>query len=327
MGLRLIPRLLSLGFFVRGFDLTETTDTVSGVEYVFADITKSAVISRIARDVDHVFHLQNLSGPGLSTARKSGDTPKEHLTSTIKLANVAKSLGTKTFVYVSSAQVYGPSRGELYRESEKPRPISRTGRRHLAVERYLVETMVPRSLTVIILRIPPVTGWGIPPAAHPSLYASLRRAYVGKSIPLIGSGKHPVQYLDVEDLVSAMVRGIKTNTKGLLTLNVASDDIISQRELFDFLVEFTESPSNPLPLPNPLMPLASLLGRMGVPPLGTDAHTFQHPQTIIDSMRARDYLEFVPKRTTETLSEMFHSWENALPMGDRAGAHVSIFRR
>ncbi|MBN1882041.1 MAG: NAD(P)-dependent oxidoreductase [Deltaproteobacteria bacterium] len=323
----MIPRLLSLGFFVRGFDLFETADTLRGVEYVFDDIDKSTVISRIARDIDHVFHLQNLSGPGLLTARKTGDTLKAHLTSTIKLANVAKSLGTKTFVYVSSAQVYGPSREELYRESEKPRPVSRTGRRHLAVERYLVETMVPRNLTVIILRIPPVTGWGIPPAAHPSLHASFRRAFFGKSIPLIGSGKHPVQYLDVEDLVSAMVRGIKTNTKGLLTLNVAADDIITQRELFDFLVEFAESPSRPLFLPAPLTPLTGLLGRMGIPPLGTDAHILHHPQTIIDATRARDYLEFTPKRTTETLSEMFRSWVDGMPMGDRAGTHVSIFRR
>jgi nucleoside-diphosphate-sugar epimerase len=297
-----------------------------GVEYVFDDIDNSAVISRISRDIDHVFHLQNLSGPSPSTARKPGDTPKDHLTSTIKLANVAKSLGTKTFVYVSSAQVYGRHRGELYRESEKPRPVSRTGRRHLAVERYLVETMVPRSLTVIILRIPPVTGWGISPAAHPSLHAALRRAFLGKTIPLIGSGNHPVQYLDVEDLVSAMVRGIKTNTKGLLTLNVAAEDIITQRELFDFLVEFAESPSTPLSLPIPLMPLSGLLGRMGIPPLGTDAHALHH-QTIIDSTRARDYLEFVPKRTTETLSEMFRSWEDGMSPGDRAGTHVSIFRR
>lgn len=310
---------MSLGFRVRGFDLLGVDDPIDDVEYLTGDITDSHVLSDITRDIDFVFHLLEIKHEDNNTGKRRG---KINLVTTLKLANLAKSLGVKAFVYHSGASVYGKPDEGLIPESAKRRPITRRGKEHLLVEDYLTETMAPRGMAVIILRTAPLIGWGTKRELFPSLYSTLKRASSGRPIFLIARGRYPVQFVDVEDVASAMVRAIRLVDDepvmgSSLILNVAARDIMTQNDLAEFMLDFLESPSVTVNIPAITLPLTGLMRRLGIPPLGTDDHHLFKPQTIIDPLKAIELLDHTPKKITESLSETFNSWSEEDLFGEK----------
>ncbi len=162
---------------------------------------------------------------------------------TIKLLTLAENLGVSSFVYLSGSEVYGRPHETFIEEGERRRPLTPMGKEHLTIENHLIGAAAERDLLVVILRAPPVIGWGTPRDLFPSLYFSLRSAVNGKPVYIIGKGGNLVQYIDVEDLASAMARVILLRDERCLILNVAAEDVISQREIGDFLFEAYESAS------------------------------------------------------------------------------------
>jgi len=301
----LMQRLVALGFYVRGFDVGAVDDPVDGVEYLSGDITRAGLLSDMVRGVDYIFHLLRVS-PGKDSGR-SGNVSSA-LAMTIKLMTLAENLGVSTFVYLSGSEVYGRPREGFIEEGERRRPLTPAGRQHLTVENHLIGAAAEHELSVAILRCPPVIGWSTPKDLFPSLYFSLRNALTGKPLYLIGKGRYLVQYIDVEDLASAMARVILVRDERCLVLNVAADDVISQREVCDFLFEAYESASAVHHLPEAAMTLAGLLKKTGINPIAADNQILFYPQPIIDTARSRELLSLTPKRTLESIQETFRYW-------------------
>ncbi len=198
------------------------------MEYLSGDITRAGLLSDMVRGVDHIFHLMRVS-PKEASGRTRGVSSA--LAMTIKLLTLAENLGVSTFVYLSGSEVYGRPKDGLIDEIERRRPLTPAGREHLTVENHLIQAAADRELSVVILRAPPVIGWGTPKVLFPSLYFSLKNALTGRPVYLIGRGRYLVQYIDVEDLASAMARSILARDERCLILNVAAEDIVSQAEL------------------------------------------------------------------------------------------------
>jgi nucleoside-diphosphate-sugar epimerase len=238
--------------------------------------------------------------------RRGGVSPA--LALTIKLMTLAESLGVSSFVYLSGSEVYGRGHETFIEEGERRRPLTPPGKEHLAVEDHLIGTAPERDLMVAVLRVPPVIGWGTPRELFPSLYVSLRNAVTGKPVYLIGRGENLVQYIDVEDLASAMARVILVKDERRLVLNVAAEDVISQREIGDFLLESCESASGLVRLPEATAALVGLLKRTGIHPVGTDNNVLFYPQPIMDTTRGKLVLSLTPRHTLDSLSETFDCW-------------------
>jgi nucleoside-diphosphate-sugar epimerase len=301
----LIQRLVALGFSVRGFDVVPVDDPVDDAEYISGDITRAGLLSDMVRGVDHIFHLLKVS-PGNASGR-SGSVSSA-LAMTIKLMTLAENLGVSTFVYLSGSEVYGRPREGFIEEGERRRPLTPAGKEYLTVENHLIGAAAEHDLSVAILRCPPVIGWGTPKDLFPSLYFPLRNALTGKPVYLIAKGRYLLQYIDVEDLASAMARIILMRDERCLILNVAADDVISQHEISDFIFETYESASGVVHLPEAAATLVGLLKRMGIRPIGTDNHLLFYPQPIIDTARGRELLLLTPKRTLESMQETFGYW-------------------
>ncbi len=280
-------------------------DPISDVEYLSGDVTRAGLLSEMAHGVDHIFHLLRIS-PKEAHKKTRGVSPG--LAAAIKLITLAESLSVKSFVYLSGAQVYGTPKETLIDETDRRRPISPLGKEYLSIENYLIEAGAQRDITVVILRSAPVIGWGTPESLFPSLFHSFKNALVGRPLYIIGRGRRLVQYIDVEDLASAMVRVVRAPRAGGLILNVAAEDVITQRELSDFIFESFGSASQLVTLPEAVLPALGVMKRLGVYPIGTDAHYLFYPQTIIDPSRAKELLSLTPKRITESLSETFGYW-------------------
>ena len=320
----LIPRLLSLGFDVRGFDSEKETNPIDGVEYLTGDLSKGSMMSEMIFGVDHIFHLAWQRPKDEEAIR---DHDRQELTTIIKLANIAKTLDVVSYVYLSSSMVYGIPRKYLISETEKRRPISRRGKDLLKIENYLKNTMSSRGIGVVIVRTPPITGWGAPKRAFPSLLYAAKRALSGHSLILMGGGKYFVQYVDVEDLASALVRSVREVQPGCLELNVAAEDIITQRDLANFFINFYNSSSGTTNLPTVALPAVGLMQKLGVPPFAADSHFLFYPQTIIDTQKVKELLDYVPKKITESISEMLTSWDVESTERERGGWSQSRFRR
>jgi nucleoside-diphosphate-sugar epimerase len=308
----LIYRLTALGYSVRGFDVGQVEDPIEGVQYLTGDVTRAGVLSEMARGVDQIFHLSRMSGQAPRGPTKGVSAP---LAVVIKLMTLAESLGVKSFVYLSGAEVYGAPKDVLIDEATKPRPINRAGRESLSIENYLVSTAADRDMAVVILRPAPIIGWGTPEGLFPSLSHALKSALLGRPLFLIGRGNHLVQYVDVEDLASAMVRVVREPQSGSLVLNVAAEDIITQRELCEFIIESQHTASSVVSLPEAALPMVGILRRMGIHPVGTDGHFFVYPQTIIDPEKAKRLLNLTPKRITESVAETFGYWRETEDKG------------
>jgi nucleoside-diphosphate-sugar epimerase len=301
----LIQRLLALGISVRGFDAVTVDDPVSGVEYLSGDIGRAGLLSNMVRGVDHVYHLMRVS-PRESSGGARGVSSA--LAMTIKLLTLAENLGVSNFVYLSGSEVYGRPKEGLINEIERRRPVSATGKEHLTVENHLIQGAADREISVAILRAPPAIGWGAPKELFPSLFGSLNSALSGRPLYLIGKGKYLVQYIDVEDLASALARVILVKDERCLILNVAAEDIVSQAELCDFIFERHESASGVIHLPEASTTLVGLLKRAGIRPIGTDNHVLFYPQPIIDTARGKELLSLTPRLTLESLDETFEYW-------------------
>ena len=305
IGRSLLYRLVSLGFSVRGFDVAEIDDPIDEVEYVFGDVNRRSILSEISKEVDCVFHL---IGATPKRAKKSGTSSSSHLATTITLANIALSHKVVAFVYLSSAEVYGVPKGVFIGEDEKRRPVTVAGREHALVEDYLINTISPRGLRVIILRSAPVTGWDVSQKTHPSLSLAFKNIMMQKQVYLVSNGRYLVQYIDTEDLASAMVRSIRIEGEGHLVLNVAAHDVVTQRELAAALIERFGPRSKIIDLGGSALPFIRFLNRIGRAPIGTDYHQRFSPQLLMDAVRANELLEITSKRIVESVSEMFSSW-------------------
>ncbi len=278
---------------------------MDGADYLAGDIARAGLLSDMVRGVNHVFHLLRVP-PGAAPGRSGGVSPA--LAVTIKLMTLAENLGVETFVYLSGSEVYGRPREGFIEEGERRRPLTPAGKEHLTVENHLLGAAAEHELSVVVLRCPPVIGWGTPKELFPSLYYSLRSALTGKPVYMIGSGRYLVQYIDVEDLASAMARAILVKGERRLALNVAADDVISQREIADFIFESYESASKLVHLPEAAAAVAGWLKKTRIRPIGTDNHLLFYPQPIIDTGRARELLLLTPKRTLVSMEETFSWW-------------------
>gem|GEM_PF-1889992 len=301
----LIQRLVALGLSVRGFDIAPIEDPVADAEYLSGDITRAGLLSDMVRGVDHIFHLLRVP-PQKTSRRGAGVSPA--LAMTIKLLTLAENLGVCSFVYLSGSEVYGRSHEAFIEEGQRRRPLTALGKEHLTIEDHLISGAAERDLLVAVLRCPPVIGWGTPRDLFPSLYVSLRNAVTGKPVYLIGKGTTLVQYIDVEDLASAMARVILVRDERCLVLNVAAEDVISQREISDFLFESYESPSGLVRLPEAAMTFVGLLKKTGILPVGTDNHVLFYPQPIVDPAKGKLLLSLTPRRTLESMGETFEYW-------------------
>jgi nucleoside-diphosphate-sugar epimerase len=301
----LIQRLVALGISVRGFDVAPVDDPITDAEYLSGDITRAGLLSDMVRGVDHIFHL--LKVPPKKASGQGGDVSSA-LAMTIKLMTLAENLGVSTFVYLSGSEVYGRPHEAFIEEGDQRRPLTPAGKEHLTIENYLIQAAAERDLLVAVLRCPPVIGWTTPKDLFPSLYYSLRNAITGKPIYMIGKGGNLVQYIDVEDLASAMARVILVRGERCLILNVAADDVISQGEIGDFLFESYGSASGLVHLPEATTALVGLLRHTGIRPVGTDNHILFYPQPIIDPAKGKLLLSLTPKRTLESMAETFEYW-------------------
>jgi nucleoside-diphosphate-sugar epimerase len=229
VGSVLIPKLLDRGYHVRVMDSLVYGDEgirhLNGrprFELVDGDLRSLESIVRCSRDADAVVHLGALVGDP-ACALDENLTLEINLKATRNLAEVARGIGVRRFIFASTCSVYGAT-DELLDETSALGPVSLYARSKMESEQ-LTLALDNHEFSTVALRFG--TFYGLSPRARFDLIVNMlvAKAIHDKEITIFG-GNQWRPFLHVDDGAEAIVRCLEApvaTVKGQI-FNVGSDD-------------------------------------------------------------------------------------------------------
>lgn len=200
-------------------------------------LDEESVRAAAAIDADWVVHLAGVSSVSASLADPVGAWNVNAL-GTVRLVNAiaARRAGTgadPVVLAVSSAEVYGPGRGEPRVESDPLAPVTPYATSKAAAELGALEVARRTGLRVIVVRPFPHTGPGQTPRFVVPGFIERIRLAKRTAAPVVNTGNlEPVRdLLDVRDVVEAYLALLERGTAGEV-YNVARGEGIRLEDLF-----------------------------------------------------------------------------------------------
>ena len=215
LGSVLCRRLVRSGYGVRVLDAflygrepLEELANEPGFEVFQGDTRDTVLLAKAMDGVDAVLHLGEIVGdPACSL--DPVETTDVNVTGTRMVADMAKRLGVRRFVYPSSCSVYGATDDTVNERSEL-HPVSLYARCKIAVEQALLD-MRDATFHPVILRF--ATLHGISPRPRFDLVVNLltARAYVD-GVMSVDGGEQWRPFLHVSDAAAAMILCLELQT-------------------------------------------------------------------------------------------------------------------
>lgn len=300
LGRQLTKQLLDKGAHIVGVDRRPLNPIPDGVEHYAMDLRRKSAIE-ILRKIKptSIVHLGVIRSPK-SHRKRRADSYFLNLESTTQLLRLAENLPIRKFVYLSTANLYGPSVNTSGILSEET-PLHGANRspefRDLVSLDMMVQSFFwkqPETET-IILRPCHIVSSSLRNA--PSRYLML------DTIPTILGFDPMLQLMHVSDLIKAIVKSLKSSVRGVF--NLAGTDVAPLSRLVKALDRKT------LPLPETLFRIVmatSFFSRQSHFPVGELEHLKY--SCIVDDSRARMELGYNPTVKISTIiNEMKTSYE------------------
>ena len=169
-----------------------------------------------------------------------------------RLLEAATATGVDSFVFSSSAAVYGAPDEDQVREDLDCRPVNPYGQTKLVGERLVSDVAGATGLRYVNLRYFNVAGSASPSMAdtgESNLVPMVFRRLADRQAPLIFGADHPTpdgtcirDFVHVSDIASAHVaaaRGLSEGRVSALTANIGRGDGISVREMVETIRDVT----------------------------------------------------------------------------------------
>ena len=237
IGSHLVKALVSRGFSVRVLDdlsrgsLRSLDPVLDSIEFVRGDVRDGGVVAGLVRGVDVVVHLaalvdafESLGNPRLYSDVNVGGT-----------LNLCMASGNvKTFVYASSAAVYGEPVEVPIREDHPLNPINPYGASKVASEAYVKAYSNIHGYRPVILRIFNVYRPGQTKSYAGVIEEFRRRLTSGKPLLIHGDGLQKRDFISVWDVVEAVVKAIEVEEEQGV-YNIRSGKAVTIRELAELM--------------------------------------------------------------------------------------------
>jgi len=205
LGKHLLRALDKAGYQVKNIDLKGNPE----FETVIADVQDKEKMLQEIKDADMVFHLASLIEAG-----ESVEKPQKYIDynidGTLSVLEAMRENGIKTFIFSSSAAVYGEPTSVPIKEDDRTMPINPYGMTKLAMEALLSSYVAAHGFTGIALRYFNLYGPGEhhEPETH-AMPRFIKQIYDDKEVTVWGSGEHKRDYIHVHDIVDAHLKAIK----------------------------------------------------------------------------------------------------------------------
>lgn len=205
LGRHLLRALDKAGYQVKNIDLRDNPE----FETVIADVQNKQKMLEEIKDADMVFHLASLIEAG-----ESVEKPQKYIDynidGTLSVLEAMRENGIKTFIFSSSAAVYGEPVNVPIKEDDRTMPINPYGMTKLAMEALLSSYVGSHSFTGIALRYFNLYGPGEhhEPETH-AMPRFIKQIYEGQEVTVWGSGEHKRDYIHIYDIVDAHLKAIR----------------------------------------------------------------------------------------------------------------------
>ena len=255
---------------------------------VVSDIRDEKMIATLMQEVDIIFHLACLG------VRHSIHSPHENhevnATATLKLLSMARTVGVKRFVYVSSSEVYGSAQHVPMMEEHPTFPMTVYGASKLAGECYARAFYRTYGYPTIVVR--PFNTYG--PRCHHEgdsgevIPKFLLRCMAGRPMVIFGGGTQTRDFTYVSDIARGVLMAGSADKAVGETINLGSGREISINEL--------------------TRKVSEVAGRTEAPVSHDDPRPGDVLRLCADITKARQLLGFEPKVTLHEGLNKLRDW-------------------
>jgi nucleoside-diphosphate-sugar epimerase len=200
-----------------------------GVKPIAADITRREDLEKIPGQFDWVINTVSSGKGGLDEYRAV------FLEGTRNLLNWLSANPPQKFIYTSSTSVYGQTDGSWVTEESPAEPQSDTSLVLVEAEKLLLAAAKERNLPANILRLAGIYG---PERGH------LFQQYLRGEARLDGEGARFINMIHRDDAVAGIIAALERGRAGEI-YNVADDEPVTQRKLFEWLSVELNGPMPP----------------------------------------------------------------------------------
>lgn len=297
IGSVLARTLADRGERVRVFDILDFPGRSAEVEFVRGDIRNQDDIARAMRSVDTVYHNVALV-PLTKAGRRFWDV---NVTGTQLLLNTCRLHDVPRFVHTSSSAVFGVPPCPITNATPR-RPVEIYGRAKLAGEQ-LVEEYIAEGRTAAIIRPRTVIGnfrLGI-------FHILFDWVAGGRSIYILGNGENRFQFVNVHDLVDAMIRSAALGRSGVF--NIGTDRFGTLRGDLAAFIQAVGSRSRVRPIPAaPSIAVLKVLDWLRLSPLAPWHYLTYHKPFFFDVVQEMSTLEWRPRYSNIDMFISAYEW-------------------
>jgi UDP-glucose 4-epimerase len=218
-------------------ELDEAMTQYGRLDVVAGDVRDTAVVRKVVRSADCVYHLASMTAP-VPSLRQLRELTAVNIDGTLNVLQAAQAEGVRRVVYASCSSVYGDGGGIPQVETLPVMPRSPYAATKAAGEAYCRAFTASFGLETVVLRYFSVYG----PRQHRSedgaLVPSLATALLQRKRPVVnGDGRQTRDLLYVSDAVEACLAAASTPAAPPRPVNVASGLMYSVVELIELLNE------------------------------------------------------------------------------------------
>lgn len=253
IGSHLVDRLLSEGFDVWVLDDFSAGRMENIAHYkdaknfhlVKGDIRDYAVVNKVVKNVDAIFHEAALVDVALSV-KDPLLFDDVNVDGTLNLLKASLNSNVKRFIFASSAAVYGDLKPAKKKENMRLNPISPYGISKMAAENYIQVFDELYGLETVCLRYFNVYG---PRQVFTSSYSGVITSFINRLLkdqpPIVnGDGKQTRDFVHVDDVVSANLLALDCENATGEVFNIASGVTTSIHELAEVLLRLANVTSS-----------------------------------------------------------------------------------
>lgn len=204
LGKHLCRALINAGHQIKNIDLVNNSEC----ETIIADVKDTQAMIEHIKDADAVFHLAALieAGESVKEPQKFIDT---NISGSLAVLEAMRMNNIKTFLFSSTAAVYGEPLHVPINEDDRTIPINPYGVTKLALEGLLSSYVASHGFTGVALRYFNLYGPGEKhePETH-AIPRFIKQIYNDEEVTVWGNGEHQRDYIHVSDIVDAHLKAL-----------------------------------------------------------------------------------------------------------------------
>ncbi len=209
LGTHLLRALVEQGHSVKNIDLRESKEFPT----IISDVRDAEKMEAEIKDVDLVFHLASLieAGESVKFPQKFVDY---NISGTVSVLEAMRKNNVPTFIFSSSAAIYGEPKTIPITEDDRTLPINPYGMTKLAMEGLISSYVASFGMTGVALRYFNLYG----PEEHhePETHALPRfieQIYSDQEVTVWGNGGHLRDYIHIRDIVAGHLSAISFSSE------------------------------------------------------------------------------------------------------------------